>query len=60
MLFSDSGEIDRDEMRECIEICTKESNLGKTYFQTDFSYLFIKRIQGNYTEDLLRLSSRPF
>ncbi|KAL5249966.1 hypothetical protein ACHWQZ_G015892 [Mnemiopsis leidyi] len=23
----DSGEIDRDEMRECIEICTKESNL---------------------------------
>ena len=27
-------------MRECIEICTKESNLGKTYFQTDFSYLF--------------------
>ena len=34
VLVSDSGEIDRDEMRECIEICTKESNLGENYSQT--------------------------
>ena len=40
-ILTDSGEIDRDEMRECIEICTKESNLGMDLLLNRHFHLYI-------------------